>query len=258
MLGIGPTGLLVESNGNFGGGTPPYYENLLGAGTGAVGLPKPSSPVDTTALVAAQYLGFFYGSGIGSQQGSVSSPVASFGFPTVLATCKTAVAVEPAAGTLIYGGSYANNNPATATGYPTTCNAGIDLGTEDPNNNGLYPGARIYFGTSFLGNQIGTKYNIPAVAIAGQLNGKYAIFVVGVDTTGTPQQAWGYLFAAVELTTTVYAAPRSGSSSKTIQILQDKSIRLRQAIQCGRSINCLCILPAHEGGLTAAPFGGVD
>src|SRR5208337_3138719 len=67
LVGIGPTGLLVESNAADGeSNTSPYFQNLLGAGTGAIGLPKPSSALSTSALVGAQYLGFFYGAGTGS------------------------------------------------------------------------------------------------------------------------------------------------------------------------------------------------
>jgi hypothetical protein len=38
-------------------------------------------------------------------------------------------------------------------------------------------------GASYRGNATGNYYHFPAVAIAGQLNGKYVIFVLGVDST---------------------------------------------------------------------------
>ncbi len=196
-MGVGPAGLLVESNGNLDSSTAPFYQNLLGAGTGAIGLPKPSSPVSISSnssgtLFTAQYLGFFLNNG---SNGVSTTLVASFGFATLPTNCKTAVAAEPAAGTLIYGGDYLSNDPSTATvqkggGYPR-CDVGIDLGTEDPNNNGLYPAAKVYVGTTYAGNGLGAKYSFPAVAVAGQLNGKYAIFLVGVDTSNSPNQAWG-------------------------------------------------------------------
>jgi hypothetical protein len=49
----------------------------------------------------------------------------------------------------------------------------------------------VYVGSGFGTNTTGKTYSFPAVAIAGQLNGKYAIFLIGVDSTGSPHQAWG-------------------------------------------------------------------
>lgn len=70
-VGIGPTGLLVEGNGAgdasvaFPGTSPSlFYDNTLGAGTGAVGLPMPSNALDAGALLHAQYSGFVYGAGV--------------------------------------------------------------------------------------------------------------------------------------------------------------------------------------------------
>jgi hypothetical protein len=118
--------------------------------------------------------------------------VASFGFATLPTNCKSTATQTS---TMIYGGDFTNNNPSlastqTAGGFGK-CDVAIDLGTEDPNNNGLYPNAKVYVGTAFQGNGLGAKYNFPVVAIAGQLNGKYAIFLLGADTKGSPNQAWG-------------------------------------------------------------------
>ncbi len=191
LVGIGPTGLLVESNAAVGqANTYPYYQNLLGAGTGAIGLPKPSGSIATSNLVSTPFLGFFYGSGDG--QNDWSTYVASFGFSTAPGNCKS-VATETS--TMIYGGDFPGNNPGS-TGVQSrggfgNCDMAIDLGTEDPNNNGLYPAVTVYVGAQYGGNGLGANYNFPAVAIAGQLKGQYAIFVLGVDTVGYPNQAWG-------------------------------------------------------------------
>jgi hypothetical protein len=194
MVGIGPSGLLVEDNGSASG----KHENVLGAGTGAIGLPKPSSAVDTSALVGAQYLGFFYGSG-SSNDGtssdtatSWSSSVASFGFSSLPSTC---AAVTPQTSTMLYGGDFTGNNPAASTvqsgGGFGNCDFAIDLGAQDTSTNGLYPAATVYVGSGFATNTTGKSYSFPAVAIAGQLNGKFAIFLIGEDTAGSPNQAWG-------------------------------------------------------------------
>ena len=192
-IGIGSSGLLVESNG-VSNSIP--YQNALGAGTGAIGLPKPSSAISTSALVSAQYLGFFYGSGIA--QASAFSPsgwsssLASFGFSTTPTSCASVAAGDA---NLIYGGDFTNNDPSSAAvqsaGGFGNCNYAIDLGTQDSANNGLYPAATIWVGATFGGNKTGKSYSFPAIAIAGQLGGKYALFVLGIDTTGIPNQAQG-------------------------------------------------------------------
>jgi hypothetical protein len=192
LVGIGPTGLLVESNAASGeANKAPYYQDLLGAGTGAIGFPTPSGALNTSALVGAQYLGFFYGSG--TRAGNTwSTYAASFGFATLPQDC-SAVAAQTS--TMIYGGDFPENNPGgsgvQSSGGFGNCDFAIDLGTEDPNNNGLYPAATVYVGALYAGNGLFMNYSFPALAIAGQLGGKYAIFLLGVDTVGTPNQAWG-------------------------------------------------------------------
>lgn len=196
LVGIGPTGLLVESNAAMGEpntppyDVPPFYQNLLGAGTGAIGLPKPSSALDTSALVGAQYLGFFYGAGSGANDWS--SFVASFGFATLSPGCRQVATQTP---TMIYGGDFAGNNPALpayqANGGFGNCDFAIDLGTQDPNNNGLYPAATVYVSAFYTGNQTAANYGFPAVAIAGKLGEKFAIFLSGIDIQGYPAQPWG-------------------------------------------------------------------
>jgi hypothetical protein len=196
MLGIGPSGLLVEDNDSqdTSAAKGTLYENVLGAGTGAIGLPKPSSALDTGSLVSAQYQGFFYGGGsydsARKTTSNWSSLPASFGFSTST-TC-----VAPRTSTMLYGGDYKNNDPTTSTDGFGNCNFAIDLGAQT--TNGLFPNAMVYVGTGFATNTAGTTgcglttgYCFPAVAIAGQLNGKYAIFLIGEDTVGSPNQAWG-------------------------------------------------------------------
>jgi hypothetical protein len=204
MLGIGPSGLLVEDNDSKDANAPKgtFYENILGSGTGAIGLPKSSSALNTSSLVSAQYQGFFYGGGsynsATSTSSNWSSQAASFGFPNLPSTCS---AVAPQTATLLYGGDFPAN-PATGLPDPSlpavqanggfgNCDFAIDLGAQDASTNGLFPAANVYVGSGFSTNKTGKSYSFPAVAIAGQLNGKYAIFLIGEDTAGTPNQAWG-------------------------------------------------------------------
>jgi hypothetical protein len=193
-VGIGPTGLLVEHNGvDDTGGTVPgtspalKYDNTLGAGTGAVGLPQPSSALNTGALVGAQYLGFVYGAGVfvnSSSPAGWSSHLASFGFSTLPSSCAS---VAASTSTLIYGGDFpqanGQDNPSASSNGFGNCDLAIDLGTQSPSNNGSYPQATVWMGASYAANTTGKTYSFPAVAIAGQLNGKNAIFVLGADST---------------------------------------------------------------------------
>lgn len=192
IVGIGSTGLLVESNGNVQGSTATSaFQPFLGSGTGAIGLPQPSSAIDATALTGAQYLGFVYGGGSSGQDWS--SPIASFGFPNLAgANCPADL---PKTSTTILGGDFNNNNPADpavqANGGYGNCNIAIDLGAQDSSNNGLFPKATVTLSRAFASNKSGGTYSFPAKAIAGQLDGKFAIFLIGLDDTGSPIQAWG-------------------------------------------------------------------
>jgi hypothetical protein len=185
--GIGPSGLLVEDNGaedasvSDSATSPPPYNTVLGAGTGAVGLPKPSSALDTGALLGAQYLGFIYGAGVYSVSSTGwSSHLGSFGFSSVPSSCASVAANS---GTLIYGGDYTNDDPSTSSSGFGNCDLAIDLGTQDASNNGLYPKATVWLGASYAANTTGKTYSFPAVVIAGQLNGKFALFLLGADST---------------------------------------------------------------------------
>jgi len=196
---IGPSGLLLENSG-FDSASP-FYDNVLGAGLGTIGLPQPTSPVATATMLGEQYLGFIYGSGVFKPGGvTTTTTVASFGFPSTLqsscSSLQTAIAAKN--GTLanpIYGGDFPGNNPSStavqANGGFGNCDFAVDLGTQSATNNGLYLGATVWIGSAFSANTANnTTYSFPAVAIAGQLNGKYAIFVLGVDTVGSPNQPW--------------------------------------------------------------------
>jgi len=213
IVGVGSTGLLVESNGNGVAAAENSsflynYQPFLGAGTGAIGLPQPSSAVDTGSLTSAQYLGVIFSAGAPNPSGAgtigMTSSLSSFGFSTAPSSCATSFAgLSPAAGS-IYGQDFVYdptnptdpNNPGGPAiqangGFATNCDFNIALGAQSASTPGLFPQATVSIGSTFSGNSAAVAYSFPATAIAGQLNGKYAIFLIGVDTTGTPNQAWG-------------------------------------------------------------------
>jgi hypothetical protein len=182
-VGINSTGLLVEDSGVLTSGTNAgTYENVLGAGTGAIGLPKSSSALDVSALRSAQYLGFVRGAGVYSA-GNItgwSSHLVSFGFSTTPSSCAS---VATSTSTLLYGGDFTNDDPSTSSDGFGNCDLAIDLGTQDSANNGLFPNATVWLGANYAGNTTSNTYSFSAVAIAGKLNGKYALFLLGVDST---------------------------------------------------------------------------
>jgi hypothetical protein len=180
-----------------------FYENVLGAGTGAVGLPKPSGPLDAGALAGAQYLGFIYGAGVTNMNGETgannwTSHLVSFGFagyPALPSACSTFAAQTGTLVSGIYGGDFpqanGQDNPSASSDGFGSCDLAIDLGTQDPSRYGLFPRAKVWLGGKYAANTTAQTYSFSAVAIAGQLNGKNAIFVLGVDST----QPWSiYLF----------------------------------------------------------------
>ena len=192
-IGIGPAGFLLEDLasglGSSSSSTTPY-ENVLGAGYGSIGLIEPTAPITTSTLASTQFQGILYGAASGSSA-AAGNPgfrlIGSFGYSNLQTSCPTLPAPETS--TLLYGGEFANNDPS-ANSFGN-CDLAIDLGNQDAKNNGLYPAATVYVSAGFPNNGLGSAYSFPAVAVAGQINGKYAIFLIGVDTNGSPSQPWG-------------------------------------------------------------------
>jgi hypothetical protein len=196
VVGIGPSGFLVEDADvlPFGvtatpnpNGTP--YNNLLGAGYGAIGLPQPGSDITDNA-VGAQYQGFFYSPSGFAEMGyfGVSNPTTAC---STLTAQMAAVNLTPSANT-IYGGEYPLNGSGSSVPGTPICDFAIDLGQPSQSGgNGLYTSATLYVGGAFPENGKGALYTFPAAAIAGQLGGKNAILVIGADTIGTPHRSWG-------------------------------------------------------------------
>jgi hypothetical protein len=191
-IGIGPSGFLLEDSGSPSGPsgpTIPPYENVLGAGYGAIGMLQPSNPIAASTLASAHYQGILYGSASGASS-VTGSPgfrlIGSFGYSNLRASCPALPA--PQKSTILYGGEFADNDPSSHSSG--NCDLAIDLGSAG-SSNGLFPGATVYVTAAFPGNGIAKAYSFPAVAIAGQISGKYAIFLIATDMTGAPQQAWG-------------------------------------------------------------------
>jgi len=170
-MGFGPSGFFLEDNGSAQAtpvGVVP--SNAIGAGVGAIGTIQPSSALDTADVAGAKYLGFYYEPCLSG--GAPVTQLASFG-------CSGSACPPPPSSTATIGGVFPNDDPT----HPPATNVTIDLGTQDANNNGLYPAATIIVsGVSF-----------PAAAVVGSLESKYAIFLIAQDTTNNVPLAI-YLF----------------------------------------------------------------
>jgi hypothetical protein len=160
-LGVGPSGFFVEDNGSAQGLPQGVVSsNALGAGVGAIGVLQPSRQLTTASVVGGQYLGYYEEPGANALGAPVTQLV-SFG-------CSGSGCSVPSSSTAIVGGIFPNDDPTQPPNQDTT----LDLGPQDPSNNGLYRTASI----TVQGVQF------PAVAVVGNPEGKFVIFVIAQDT----------------------------------------------------------------------------
>ena len=177
-MGFGPSGFFLEDNGSAQAtpvGVVP--SNAVGAGVGAIGVIQPSSALNTQGVVAGQYLGFYYEPGISG--GGAETQLASFG-------CSGSSCPTPPSPTAIVGGVFPNTggrSPVDEPNLPAAQNVIIDLGTQDPNNNGLYPAAMVTV----------SGITFPAAAVVGSLQQRYVMFLIAEDTVNNVPLAI-YLF----------------------------------------------------------------
>jgi len=152
-VGVQADGLLLENN-----GAPTVTpSNLLGSGSGAIGVAKPADPVDATDVVKKQYLGFLV-LRLGT---NFNSSTASFG-----CQAPSGCPVPPASPTAMKGGTFASDNPAGAL-YGAS-DYTLELGSQDPANNGLFRSARLTQGSNVYS----------AVVVVGRIQGRYVIFLI--------------------------------------------------------------------------------
>lgn len=152
-----------------------------------VGVAAPSSALDTTSLAAAKYLGFMYESlPITSSNQSLTTQLVSFG---------SAVA---GSGTTMTGGVFPNDDPSQTP----AANIAVNFGSQSATQNGLYTGVTVtipdttetHIGVNYCTNNggiSGTGTNgsqtcsFSAIAVAGNPNSKYAVFLIGQDPLTT-------------------------------------------------------------------------
>lgn len=218
LIAIGNSGLLTSSFTYNGSGSTP---GAFAGGSGVMGVSAPSDPIDVSAVVAAEYNGFLYApyttstatydltvlaSGYGDD--TASSLACSLLQSSIVANQgqgANTVAALPSANS-IYGGEFLVTTPNGPVNDPTSgaagsenCDAVIDLGTQDPSNNGLFPNATVFVGSNFPPFSATNPWNcpstgqpcavsFPAAAVVGKIQGQYVIFVVASAASNPPAQ----------------------------------------------------------------------
>ena len=205
LVSIGSSGFFVSSFSSGGTG-----QGAFGGGTGVIGITELSQPVNVSAVVGAKYNGFIYAPLNHVQETyDITDLASSYGDDAATSSACAAlqsslisnngqgantVPVLPSANTL-YGGEYitvtgsgAVNDPTGANGSEN-CDTAIDLGTQDPKTNGLFPNATVFIGSNYppfsaaspwtcTGTGSICAVSFPAAAVVGQVQGQYVIFLV--------------------------------------------------------------------------------
>lgn len=215
LISIGTAGLLTS---NFDPGLGGL--GAFGGGTGVIGVAEPSSPLDVNSVSSAKYNGFIFSPGNPVKQANgydITVLASAFGNHTgtsqACSTLQASLAANNAQGGAvpvlpspngIYGGEFLTvsttgtvNDPTGASGSEN-CDVAIDLGVEDPNNNGLFPNATIFIGSNFPPFSASKPWtcasggvcavSFPAAAIVGQVQGQYVIFVAAGLASTPPAQ----------------------------------------------------------------------
>jgi hypothetical protein len=205
LVSIGTSGLLVSSFSSNNSGSL----GAFGGGTGVIGVAAPAAPVNVSAVVGAQYNGFFYAPSnkvvetyditvLASAYGddNATSPACSALQSSLVANNGQGagtVPVLPSANSL-YGGEFLTTTAAGAANDPTAasgsenCDVVIDLGSQDSTNNGLFPNATLFIGSNFPPYSTSNPWNcpntgsscavsFPAAAVVGTVQGQYVILV---------------------------------------------------------------------------------
>lgn len=160
----GPTNPPLPLPSTIAVGPSGFYLADQGADTNSYGYPgefgviQPSASLNTADILSHSYLGFTYESGADASLLIPESQMAYF------------TASTPAGN--LSGGAFTNDDPT----QPAATNLSINLGAQDKTTNGLYPNAVI------TNNNQSPASTYPAVAVVGNPEGKYAIFIIAEDT----------------------------------------------------------------------------
>jgi len=215
LISIGAAGLLVSNYNSVGGIVTP---GAFGGGTGVIGVAEAHAPLDVSAVIGAQYNGFFYAPQYGAPQFSVLA--SAYGNHTATSqactTLQTSLAANNGKGAntvqalpspnSLYGGEFLTTTSSGVVNDPTgangseNCDVVIDLGQQDLAN-GLFPNTTVFIGSNFPPFSATSPWScsgsptcavsFPAVAVVGNVLGRYVIFVVASGVSIPPAQLPG-------------------------------------------------------------------
>jgi len=145
----------------------------------AWGVSEPPAPLAVGATAQVSYVGFLFETTNGNK--TYRTRLVGFGGSSV-------------SGTVMTGGTFPNEDPT----QPSTVNMSITFGTQDPLNNGVYYLAKLTTpddGTAFtiscltygVGQSGTPACTNNAVATVGYSNGRYAIILSAIDTSGNQE-----------------------------------------------------------------------
>jgi hypothetical protein len=167
-IAVGPSGFFVAQQQPSQQASAAYF--------GAVGVIQPSASLETSLVVAGNYFGFMYEPAVVA----TPSPCTSFCLaPTQMVefantTCPSGT-TPPATG--ICGGTFQNDVVSNLSNDML-----LDLGSPDPQEFGLYRTASVQIPDPFgVCSSTGTC-TLPAVAVAGNPEGNFSIFLIAQDT----------------------------------------------------------------------------
>ncbi|HXY09321.1 MAG TPA: hypothetical protein VEI52_15870 [Terriglobales bacterium] len=167
-LAVGPSGFFVAEQLIAQQPSAPHF--------GAVGVIQPSAALNTGTVVSGNYFGFIY------EPAVVASPSTCTSFclaPTQMVqftNAKCPANTTPPA-TALCGGTFQNDEFTDLSNDML-----LDLGSQDPAESGLYKTASIQIPDPLgVCSSTGTC-RLPAVAVAGNPQGNFAIFVIAQDT----------------------------------------------------------------------------
>lgn len=160
-IAVGPSGFFIL---NAGGGKP-----------GEVGVITPSAALSASTVVSGKYLGVLsepngpFDPGTGLQ---LTSQLMSF------SSAFSSACAAPVSASAICGGAFSSDNVSSSPNTDTV----IDLGAEDGTNHGLYRNVTVTLPDPNDVCATGLfECSFPAVAVAGNPEGKIALFLIAQD-----------------------------------------------------------------------------
>ena len=193
-LSVGPSGFIVADQ---------FLSRASGTFSGAAGVIQSSTSLNVSSVVGGSYLGFIYEPNVTASPTTCSidclAPTQMAAFSGSATTCQTVPSSSGMCGGAFFNDSLSNIKQASTD---TT----IELGNEDSNNFGLYKFARVtipdpsgsqgtctYAGVAGTDSQGNPTCTLPAIALVGNPENKFAIFLIAQDAVNnTPMVI--YLF----------------------------------------------------------------